>query len=145
MHPDAILEALKVELAEATDENHKKAIKAEMERVDGLPRPEAKPEEPETAYDTRRAYLDALHVELDEAIDGEHKSAIKAEIKRVESELAAKDDEAEGSPEDDGLDAKKRDELDELAANLGVEDAGKLPNKGAVIEAIRAAQEAAGE
>lgn len=145
MHPDALIEALKVELAEARDEDHKKQIKAEIERVDKLPRPVAKPEEPETAYEPRRAYLDALKVELGEATNDEHKAAVKAEIKRVEQELDAAE-EAEDEPSDeDNLGSKTRDELNELAASLGIEDADKLPNKGAVVDAIRGAQEAANE
>ncbi len=36
-----------------------------------------------------------------------------------------------------------RPELNELAANLGVEDAEKLPNKAAVVEAIKEAEELA--
>lgn len=36
----------------------------------------------------------------------------------------------------------KRPELDKLAADLGIEDPAKLPNKGAVVEAIEAAQAA---
>ncbi|MGE4424992.1 MAG: hypothetical protein AB7G37_00905 [Solirubrobacteraceae bacterium] len=41
-------------------------------------------------------------------------------------------------PEDDP--ATKRDELDLLALELGVEEPEDLPNKGAVIDAIRAAR-----
>lgn len=41
--------------------------------------------------------------------------------------------------ESDGLDALTRDELNDLAAEHGIEDAGALPNKGAVINALRAA------
>lgn len=142
MHPDAIIAALKAELETARDDEHRKQIKAEIERVDKLPRPVAKPEEPETAYDPRRAYLDALKVELGYAATDVHKAAVKAEIRRVEQELDAAEDEP--SDEDD-LDSKTRPELNELAASLGIEDPDKLANKGAVVDAIRAAQEAADE
>ena len=40
----------------------------------------------------------------------------------------------------ENLSGKKREELDELAAALGIENPDQLPNKDAVIEAIEAAQ-----
>lgn len=42
---------------------------------------------------------------------------------------------------DDGLDDLKREELDEVARKVGVEEPDKLKTKGDVIDAIRAAQE----
>jgi hypothetical protein len=47
-------------------------------------------------------------------------------------------DQVDEQPSDEDLDALKREDLDKLALELGVEDPDKLPNKGAVIEAIEA-------
>lgn len=46
--------------------------------------------------------------------------------------------------DDDGPDLSKlkRGELNQLATELGIEDADKLPNVGAVVEAIKQAQQA---
>jgi hypothetical protein len=49
---------------------------------------------------------------------------------------------AEPADEDEDLESLTRDELNERAEAAGVQDADKLPNKGAVIDAIRAAEPA---
>ena len=140
MHPDALIAALKAELAEARDADHKKDIEAEIKRVEGLPRPKAQAAEPETVFDRTRAYLDALKAELAEAVEERH-SEIKAEIKRVEGLLHKSGKAAApAAGEDEDLSAKPRKDLDARAVELGVEDPDKLPNKDAVIEAIEAAR-----
>jgi hypothetical protein len=47
--------------------------------------------------------------------------------------------ESQGGQSED-LGALNRDQLDERAIELGIEEPGKLPNKNAVVEAIQAAQ-----
>lgn len=55
-------------------------------------------------------------------------------------------DQSDDAPADDdpwhGLDDLTRDELNDRATEAGVEDAAKLPNKGAVVEAIQEAEAA---
>lgn len=108
MHPDAILAALRAELEEARDDDHRKAIKAEIERVDKLPRPAAKPDDPETVFDRTRAYLDALKVELAEAPES-RQAEIKKEIKRVEDEIHGREKEADvGEPSAEEIEQRKQ-------------------------------------
>lgn len=89
MHPDAILAALRTELAEFPE--RKTEIEAEIKRVDALPRPVATAEEPDTTTVAARArsFVAGLRAELREA--PERKDEIEAEIKRVESEIANAD------------------------------------------------------
>lgn len=111
MHPDAILAALEAELREVQDAPEKdaereKEIKAEIKRVDDLPRPESRPEDPETKVNHADAYLTGLHVELDEAERAEDKdqiAQIKAEIKRVEKEV-----DVDKRPSDEEIELRKQ-------------------------------------
>ena len=51
MHPDAMIAALKAELAEARDDNHRRQIEGEIKRIDALDRPVALPETPDLVHD----------------------------------------------------------------------------------------------
>ena len=52
---------------------------------------------------------------------------------------------ATDEPTETALDRLTRDELDDMAAELDIENPDELPNKGAVIEAIEAAKAATDE
>lgn len=99
-------------------------------------------------YDERRGY--EQRVAIAEA-EGNRAAAahMRKHIDWVNEELArygedvprakaakADDDDDQG----DGLDKMNRDELNAAAAEAGVEDADKLPNKDAVVAAIREAR-----
>lgn len=89
MHPDAIIAGLRRELdrldPDAADHaDRKKAIEAEIKRVDGLDRPEATAEEPTTVIDHNVAYLAGLKREL-ARVGEEARKQVEAEIKRVEA------------------------------------------------------------
>ena len=58
---------------------------------------------------------------------------------KATSGAARATDESPGERSED-LDALNRDQLNERAVNVGIEEPDKLANKGAVIEAIQAAQ-----
>jgi hypothetical protein len=107
MHPDAIIAALKAELAEVRDDEHKKAIEAEIKRVDALPRPAEKADEPGTVFDFGRSILEALKVELAEAVSDDHKAAVRAEIKKLESKLSAKEADVD-EPSADEIEQRKQ-------------------------------------
>lgn len=59
--------------------------------------------------------------------------------RKATSGAAQTTDESQGEHSED-LDALNRDQLNERAAELGIDEPAKLANKGAVIDAIRAAQ-----
>jgi hypothetical protein len=146
MHPDAILAGLRRELDQLDHDaddyaDRKKAIEAETERVDKLPRPEVAPERPETTVDHNIAYLAGLKSELERVgrDDEERVGEIKAEIERVEGMVHKSEKRDDRSPGDD-LDSLTRDELNERATAAGVENPDKLHNKDAVIAAIKAAR-----
>lgn len=66
--------------------------------------------------------------------------AASQDWEKASAQAAQTDNTAPANPED--LDTLKRDRLDTIATDLGVDRPGDLPNKGAVIDAIRAAQAA---
>jgi hypothetical protein len=88
--------------------------------------------------------------------DSEWDSAeASADWERVDNSVSAGSDETPGAeepaaepvakdegeaPEEDNLDDLTRSELDDRANSVGVEDPDKLPNKAAVISAIRDAE-----
>lgn len=123
MHPDALLAGLRAELDELkrsgeSDPDREKQIKAEMDRVDDLPRPKSTAEEPETVVDRRLAYLEGLRDERDEC--GEDRRAeIEKEIKRVEKELKGSDVDV---PSEDEVEERKQ-----ARAGLRVERAVNQP------------------
>ena len=98
MHPDAMIAALKAELAEARDDNHRRQIEGEIKRIDALDRPVALPETPDLVHDQGAVYLDALRVELADAVDDGHRKQIEGEIRRVEKDRAAAGDPVESDP-----------------------------------------------
>jgi hypothetical protein len=66
--------------------------------------------------------------------------AASPDWEKATAQAAQTDDPAGDLPEE--LDSFKRDRLDAIATDLGVDRPGDLPNKGAVIDAIRTAQAA---
>lgn len=102
MHPDAIIAGLRRELERldrtADDyDDRRQAIEDELERVDGLPRPVAKPEDGATVFDQDRAYLAGLERELERA-DADRQDEIQAEIDRVKLELSSRPEGVEEAP-----------------------------------------------
>jgi uncharacterized protein YPO0396 len=147
MHPDAIIAALRRELERLNKDaddyaESRKAIEAEIERVDGLERPAAvKTEDQVEVRDEKVAYLAALKDELERVADG-LKDEVRKEIKRVEALIhkSSKEDVAADETTDgDDLESLTRDELNARAEAVGVESPDKLANKDAVIAAIEAA------
>lgn len=87
MHPDDIIAGLRRELARTSpDADRREEIEAEIDRVDKLPRPEAKPDEPERVFDRVAAYLAGLRRELARA-GADRVKEIEAEIDRVEAQI----------------------------------------------------------
>ena len=105
MHPDEVIAGLRRELERAPERAEE--IKAEIERVEKLPRPATRPEEPTKTADLARDYLAALKVELRRA--PERAKEVEAEIKRVEAGLsekkAAPKRASKPEPSDEGADA----------------------------------------
>jgi hypothetical protein len=98
--------------------------------------------------------LENAQVEVADDATREDKEAALLDFAHAHPELFAEEadtsgeDQGEGASEDEQLTAEQlekkfsRDELDAQAVELGIEDAEKLPNKGAVAEAIVAARDA---
>lgn len=89
MHPDDVIAALRRELERLDKDaedyaSRKKDVDAEIKRVDGLERPVATAEKPDTVVNHEVAYLAGLYRELERAVD-DRALEIKAEIKRVEA------------------------------------------------------------
>lgn len=81
----------------------------------------------------------ALEAERDELV------ARVAQLEKERAEAGQPDASGDGGGEaGPDLNAMKRAELDAIAAELGIEEPGSLPNKPAVIEAIQANQAQAG-
>jgi hypothetical protein len=130
MHPDDVIAALRRERKEITDPERLKSIDEQIAYADEQKRPTVKPESSSTVAQPTRVYYDALRQELVNA-PTERQVEIQVEIDRVAAELPG----VEPAAEDD-LEAMSRNELNALAAEAGVENPGKLPNKEAVIAAI---------
>jgi hypothetical protein len=150
-------------------ESRKAQIEKEIAFTDDMERPAVKPENPGVVIDHRPGYLAGLRRELETSTDDRH-DEIAEEAERVEADLRINpspqqpDVEPDAEPEDDGdevaeekaepetdagaeaaddeLESKTRQELDEVARELGIEGPEKLANKAEVIGAIYEAEDA---
>jgi hypothetical protein len=80
---------------------------------------------------------------LQETLRLEWSADVLEQVDRATGGTGVYEQESEADEPADGFDSMKRDELNALALERGVEDPDKLPNKAAVIEAIEQATFAA--
>lgn len=140
MNPDAIIAALTQELEGCNDPERQKAIRAEIEAVNGLERP---PIIVDTAQlqvgDFDRSYLDALRKELERS-GRERVEEIKAEIARAEAALKSREKEEPVQPTEQEIEQRRQARTEQ-----GVEQARSAPVPGNVPPATTAPAQGAKE